>query len=599
LTTLRNEKHSMSAALSCAFLLLAAGTQAATEPGPTDESLVLDSGWGDGGKVAFWLQSSLKRVYPKSPAGSAGTMKLLAARNSRVSFEACLQNRETHFLAAKCRVTGPGDVQIQVRKVGYVPLWKVTAETPVSDLEGLEYSPGLVPDPLYPEPQEWIGPYENQAFWITLTIPPETKPGLKKLQIHFDFGKSYAETTQHAKLNAEVEVSPFTIKPRHDFPVTHWWRADSLYDYYKTEPFDERWWQLAKPYIANLVAHGNDTIYVPVFTVYLELRQRPPQLLLVTEPKPGVYEFDFSRVKRFLDMAKGCGATHFEWSHFWCYGGVRYPTRVYTTENGALKLLWPKDTEATSEVYRNFLRQFLPVFKDFLTREGVLERSFFHLSDEPNGQEDIERYRKARALLREYAPWMKVMDALSDVQYARQGLTDMPIPQVQEAPAFLKAGVPHWVYYCLAPLGPHLNRFLDTPLPKLRMGGFLFYRLQARGFLHWGYNYWMVLGGEQLIDPFTEAAGGHQVSYGDPFVVYPGKDGPIDSIRWETFAESLQDYAILQTAGIDPSDPRLEPIKSYGDFPKNEQWIKDTLRSILLPDKPGDAGTSGNSTPLK
>jgi hypothetical protein len=64
-------------------------------------------------------------------------------------------------------------------------------------------------------------------------------------------------------------------------------------------------------------------------------------------------------------------------------------------------------------------------------------------------------------------------------------------------------------------------------------------------------------------------------------MIYPGKDGPIDSVRWEVFAESLQDYAILQTAGIDPDDAMLEEIKTYGDFPKNEGWIDEKLRQIL------------------
>ena len=54
-------------------------------------------------------------------------------------------------------------------------------------------------------------------------------------------------------------------------------------------------------------------------------------------------------------------------------------------------------------------------------------------------------------------------------------------------------------------------------------------------------------------------------------MIYPGKDGPIDSIRWEVFAESLQDYAILQTAGIKPDDPLLAPLKSYADFPKTRR----------------------------
>jgi hypothetical protein len=88
---------------------------------------------------------------------------------------------------------------------------------------------------------------------------------------------------------------------------------------------------------------------------------------------------------------------------------------------------------------------------------------------------------------------------------------------------------------------------------------------------------------EQIGDPFTDASNGAwpNIPYGDPFMIYPGKDGPIDSIRWEVFAESLQDYAILQTAGIQPDDPMLTKLKSYADFPKDEQWIDSALRQIL------------------
>lgn len=64
--------------------------------------------------------------------------------------------------------------------------------------------------------------------------------------------------------------------------------------------------------------------------------------------------------------------------------------------------------------------------------------------------------------------------------------------------------------------------------------------------------------------------------------MYPGADGkPLDSIRWEVFAESLQDYAILQTAGILPDDPMLADIKDYADFPRTEEWIQDRLKAIL------------------
>ena len=113
------------------------------------------------------------------------------------------------------------------------------------------------------------------------------------------------------------------------------------------------------------------------------------------------------------------------------------------------------------------------------------------------------------------------------------------------------------------------------------MGGFLFYRLKARGFLHWGYNTWNQLLVDKMIDPFVDSTAGWGLPHGDPFVVYPGPDRPIDSIRWEVFAESLQDYALLQTAGVSPDDPTLVPIKSYKDFPKSEAWIHETVRRIL------------------
>jgi hypothetical protein len=124
---------------------------------------------------------------------------------------------------------------------------------------------------------------------------------------------------------------------------------------------------------------------------------------------------------------------------------------------------------------------------------------------------------------------------------------------------------------------------MDTPLAKVRMSGWLFYRLGARGFLHWGFNYWHRVGFEEPLNPFYEGASGEWpgIPYGDPFVIYPGEDSPIDSIRWEVFAESLQDYAILQTAGIKPDDALLAPLKSYADFPKSEAWLREALAKVL------------------
>jgi hypothetical protein len=115
------------------------------------------------------------------------------------------------------------------------------------------------------------------------------------------------------------------------------------------------------------------------------------------------------------------------------------------------------------------------------------------------------------------------------------------------------------------------------------MGGWLFHRFEMRGFLHWGYNYWQKSQTSQLIDPFTESSGlaWPGWSYGDTFLVYPGAEGPLDSVRWEVWAESLQDMALLQTAGIGPDDKRLRALQSFESFPKSVAWLRGMRRRIL------------------
>jgi hypothetical protein len=115
------------------------------------------------------------------------------------------------------------------------------------------------------------------------------------------------------------------------------------------------------------------------------------------------------------------------------------------------------------------------------------------------------------------------------------------------------------------------------------MAGWLFYRFQRLGFLHWGYNYWYKSQTRQLIDPFTctDGAAWPGWAYGDTSLVYPGESGPIDSIRHEVFAESLQDYALLQTASVEPGGKLLSPLVDFNDFPKDETWIVKARKAIL------------------
>ena len=66
-----------------------------------------------------------------------------------------------------------------------------------------------------------------------------------------------------------------------------------------------------------------------------------------------------------------------------------------------------------------------------------------------------------------------------------------------------------------------------------------------------------------------------------------GPDGPIDSIRWEIFAESFQDYALLQTLGVQPGDTRLDVFEDFNRFPKDVEWLRTARRDLLRGCKQG------------
>lgn len=528
-----------------------------------------------------WLSTSRVRHYPLTPAQEPQPLALDAALNEQMSFQVVMRLEDEAAQTVRVRVAAPQDWSVRVRRVGYVPV--LHHNTPVrknaEDTDGRGYIPGYVPDPLYDEDSLLLPDGETHAFWVTLKPGPAARWG--------DHVVSITLTPEQGRPmihNARVRLHDVLLQPRRDFHITHWFYIDALLDWYKTDHFDERFWTILGRYMRDVAEHGQDTLYVPVFTPPLDGVKRPSQLLRVQRTGPDSYRFDWRDVKRYVDLARASGVTHFEWAHFFVQWGAKYAIRIYEDQGQDERLLWEPTTEATSDTYRRFLAQYLPELRRFVEQEGIADCSFFHVSDEPHGEEHLAQYRRCRALLAELAPWMKVMDALTEIEFGRQRLTDMPIPSIRTALDFVREGIPCWCYYCCGPRDAYLQRLLDTPLPKLAMHGFMFYRWPVGGFLHWGYNYWYKSQTRTLIDPYTVQDGlkwAQGWAYGDPFQVYPGPDGPVDSLRWEVFGESLQDYALLQTCGVSRDDPLFAPLASFSDFPKTEQWRQQTRRALL------------------
>lgn len=524
-------------------------------------------------ELASWLADSLRRIEPGSRPTPC-TLQLDAARGERVSAQLAVrldgEGAERNGVAKVALACEPPEgLDVRIRRVGYVPV--PHHNTPVLPGHVENSLPGFVGDPLLDETVATLWPAQTQAFWLTVRVSRNAGLGMHRIAIVADFGAGGLQ--RHTLI---VRVHAVTLRPRKHFPVTNWFYADALLDWYKLTMWQAEFWTLAEKYFRNLSEHGQDTLYVPVFTPPLDGVKRPTQLVRVTRTARNGYVFDWSDARRWVRLAAKSGIRNFEFTHLFRQWGAAKAIRVYHGQGHDERALWGDDMPATHPTYRRFLAQFLPRLKQFCEREGILSRSLFHLSDEPHGDEHKANYARAREMLRDLAPWMKVLDALTDIAFAREGLVDMPVPSISTTMDFLREEIACWTYFCCGPRGKFLQRLMDTPLAKIRMSGWLFYRTGVRGFLHWGYNYWYRRGSRQLADPFTvsDAGAAPGWAYGDPFVVYPGTDGPIDSVRWEVFAESLQDYALMQEVGLPRTDRLLSRLRAYDDFPVSAAWIR-------------------------
>ena len=531
--------------------------------------------------ISYALVDCHTRVYPRAQYRGAQNFILDAARNETLSFQIALRSNRREPVPVRVIADGPADIQVRVRRVGLVPVHHLNTKTPLDEVDGIEHIPGFVPDPLFDEDTTRLPYKETAAFWITVRTTSKCRSGNRQIKIRVEH-----ESKTIKKLVATIRVHPVTINARQDFPFFQWSYSDAILDWYGFKAFDAPFWKMQEVYMKNMTSHFQDAIMVPMLTPSLDGVKRPTQLLKVQKDKKN-YTFDWADVRRYVRMAKKAGFKYFEWPPFFTQWGVENAIRVYQGQGEDERLLWKPETGATSPTYKNFLAQLMPAFKKFLQREGILDQSFFHISDEPDGKEHLNNYKKARAMLQEVAPWVKTMDAVSEIAYGRDKITDMPISRITVAKQFGEENIPRMTYFCSNPREKYLNRLMDTPLIKIRMAGWLFYRFQVNGFLHWGYNYWYKSKTRTLIDPYTETSGQQWPSwaYGDTFMVYPGEKGPVDSIRWEIFSQSMQDYALLQSLNIDPNDHLLSSLKDFNDFPKRLTWFKKARTTLLSAEK--------------
>lgn len=532
--------------------------------------------------------SSLEKVRALDSLNLSEVRKKVVLAGERVSYQICM----------KCDDRVEAAVSVESDFVGGVRLYAVKdacMDLPAreKDMEGEDYvtlEPGSMPDILVPLEESGhrltISP-QTTTVWVRVDVPRDAAAGNYEVRVRIaPADKAAADVCSFEACQVmHIQVIPAAL-PEQSLIYTRWFYADCIAVQHDVEIYSEKHWELIDRYITAAADMGVNMILVPIHTPPLDTAvgtRRPCVQLVDIEKKGDDYEFSFEKFRCFIDICKKNGIKYFEMAHMFSQWGAKCAPNIMVTENGKKDYLFGWHVAADSKLYVSFLKQYIAAISKELAAEGISEHTYFHISDEPT-LESMETYKTASDIMRPLIGESKNLDALSDYGFYEKGLIDCPVTSVEHIHDFLEHEIGNqWAYYCCGPEKVFTNCFLAMPSYRIRVLGFLLYRYNVKGFLHWGFNYYNSPVSRYPINPYVTTSADRMFPSGDPFVVYPGRNCVYPSIRGEVTYEAVQDmdvcFALERYIGREEVVAMIDRAAGrtlrFDDYPRNKEFLEN------------------------
>lgn len=491
-------------------------------------------------ELVFLQISSLEKVFLDEDFSRFREIQTVdAAKGERVSYQILYTDTEEREVV-HWHAEADSRIRVTARMVGSVGCARTTWNRG-GDQFYLRTAPGLYPDVLYDmkEDRFMVIPGLCHSLFITCHIPEDMEAGEYPVTITFTCGEE--KVTKVMTLNVMDVV--LEKADENYFTIFH---ADSLEAYYKFPMYSEEHWAMIEKYIRMAADTGVDSLFVPAFSNPNDTepdKYRPDFQLVEVTLKDGEYSYDFSKLTRWFDICRKAGINRFSTAPFFSqWGSGKTPQIFVNTENGRERIFgW--HTDAFSEEYVAFLNSFLPAYVAYLKERGIYENMGFSCSDEPS-EDDMGMYQRQMGILTAHVSKDKFVEALADTSFVHKGIVKEPNPITRELDRFVEENIQvNYTYYCCHPVNDGFsNRLIAMPGGRTRILGAQMYSYGIRGFGHWGFNFYYSQLSRKVINPYLVTDADEGFPAGDPFVIYPGEDGPLESLRSVQFYEAIQDY---------------------------------------------------------
>jgi len=418
------------------------------------------------------------------------------------------------------------------------------ATRPEYDQGYLRTDPGMYPDPLMPlKKGEKVKLLTKlwQSVWVR--VKGDVAPGEHTVRLTLSGDHS-------GTASAEVRLNVLSAKlPEQELIYTNWFHCDCIADLHHKEIFSDEYWTIMEKYMKLAAENGVSMILVPAFTPPLDTNvgaERMTAQLIDVRKDGEKYTFGFELFDRYIASAKKAGFKWFEHSHLFTQWGAEHAPKVMATVDGEYKRIFGWETEAAGPEYSDFLHQYLDALVPHLKELGIDDKFYYHISDEPH-KEHLENYRRAKAVVYDRLKEYHFFDALSNVDFYKEGLTTTPVASTPSIRDFVGVADDLWAYY----FGSHCfnglsNRLISMTSRRNRVIGMQMYKNNIKGFLQWGFNFYYTTRCQEIFDPMTSPDALAEFPAGTCYQVYPVGDEAVPALRLFVFHDAIQDIRALK-----------------------------------------------------
>ena len=504
------------------------------------------------------LDTSAMTRVPRYPASTLADLPvelhLDAARGSRVPVQIALLS-DVRLIALAAAVVAPHlngrQLAVEVAFVRYSPLtwvagergWLQLAETVlISDVSG-DRVPDLIADALIPATRLDVPALAAQPVWLTVSVPADVPAGSYRGALRLT---AQDGVILERPLVVDVMELSVPVDAEKRFHLDLWFAPDAVATAHSVEPWSETHWFLLSAYLREQAAGGQRVIGAAVvddpwrhgfaYTGGTSQTFTPHSGTVAWSFDGTAWSFDFARFDRLVSTAIAAGVT----SQITAYSMLAFsgPERLVYRDVATDEL---RDDEVVlgDDRWTAAWTAFLQAFEVHLKAQGWLERTFLAFDERPPAQ-----LQPALDLVANVAPTFSArlhMAGTNEIVTMGQN-SCVAWNDLAKVPADLlsrRRAAGHTTTFYTYCVGEHPNCVTFSPAVESRMIPWLAAKHGLDGYLRWAFNDWPQ-------DVWCKPA--HLFPQGDEYLVYPGPDGPLSSMRWELLRQGIEDVELLWAA---------------------------------------------------